>query len=480
MWTAAATRSFRIQSLDALFALPSPVAVFTLFRSGEWAIWKLPILMVSVIAITMNGFVLVSILAPNALVVSRSHRISQISIPRLDFAKNISLLDTPQPSTLHSALLLNTGVSVSSSNSPELLWSIPQECGAECSFEFDYESPGISCRDMRSEEFQEGDITPFNQEPFSNLNPDPYAPAATWTFYTAAESLGDAPQDWGSSRMANSFRITYASTSIRPKPSNRSEPLVVAGSPKGTICSFRDARYRATIQAVNQTKVVSSRLISSGNSLSRTCWWADSNGANSTECQLYATHSFNVCQAFVTQFGIGPTATLSLRAAAPSWYVDDGLDQHLRTVGMVFDYNGNSTGDGVFSLDSRFSDLNKALEELFANMTIGMTPYLGMPTTVSASVAGDFVWKANTTTLWFIYGPVIGLSIALLMYGFYCVRKAGGVLDRNFLTIFLATRTRELDTTYQAVSSLEGLMKVKLTYKGGQFHVVGEGKLNGQ
>jgi hypothetical protein len=113
-----------------------------------------------------------------------------------------------------------------------------------------------------------------------------------------------------------------------------------------------------------------------------------------------------------------------------------------------------------------------AFMEHFVNVTLGITPVMGVIESVSGMAGGGTIWNYHSTTFWSIYSPALGSVLAIVLYGFYCIRRNGQTIDRTFSTLLIATRAEELDAMYAAVPDHDALMQVKLTHKkGGQFHI---------
>jgi hypothetical protein len=98
---------------------------------------------------------------------------------------------------------------------------------------------------------------------------------------------------------------------------------------------------------------------------------------------------------------------------------------------------------------------------------------------VTALRWGDTVWKFDVGDLWYVYGSAHALTLLALLYGLYCIHSNGEALDSNFLTLMLATRSKELDDAIRNAQNYDALMKLRLRKEKERYFVVDDDQVDG-
>jgi hypothetical protein len=123
--------------------------------------------------------------------------------------------------------------------------------------------------------------------------------------------------------------------------------------------------------------------------------------------------------------------------------------------------------------------MSEAFVDFFSNYTLSLmsaSPYTIM---VTALRWGDIVWKFDVGDLWYVYSSAHALALLALLYGLYCIHSNGKVLDNNFVTLMLATRSKELDDAVRNVENYDALMKLRLRKEKEGYFVVDDDHVDG-
>lgn len=434
-WRSVRIRSVRIVTIDDLFALPNPEAIFSLFRGlmGHWQ------LLPTFIAMTIYIATLVSILAPNALTIGLSNeRPVQFKIPQIDYSKFGQPDDTIDG---------NTPVQMDAVNlSPELLWDAPSNCGPVCAFEFEYEAPALSCVeiDMRmSDMIVDGEIFFLRGDWENEFSPNQWDTSSTYSFST--------------SYMQGVARITKGSAPV----------FNLTTQPKRTICQCQDGLYKASFKFSNGQKSRSLRLLSYNNSFTESCPWGNMSSVD-TACQQYAIASTFACDIYGNR-----TMGTSIKFVDQngSWIGMGNLRRTGAALWRLFKHRTTVRGtDRNFSLSLNVPNLSEAHVQLFSDLTLGLIPDTNRTTVVNGTTWGESVWKFNKQTLWSVYGIAHASMLLIALYGLYCIRDNEAAIENTFSNIMLATRTKELDNACVAMPNHKALLQLKLRYdKEGHF-----------
>lgn len=436
-------RSLPVAKINYLFSLPSPEAFVALSKG----IGKKTVVIPIFVTCTIYMLVLVSIFAPNALLVGNgSTHHTTFRIPQLNFDR----FRPYEPLTSWDYM--------TSFTSPDLLWNVPAGCGSGCSYEFEYNAPALQCKDVQ---VPEDDLiiswnnslgwnflwnTPFNDDYF---NLDEWNVPNAYSFYTRY-----IPID--------------ASIIGRSKPTYN-----ITGLPAGSICECRDGRYRAYFKLFNGEVSINTRLLSYYNTFTNACPWGHLSNDTSA-CLTYARASAAICrnygsELFNPQIGIYNEGT--------DWSIRDH-NIFSPMVERLFDYktslwgsSWDTPGAHNYSLRLKVENLSEGHIELFSNFTLNLMTRESEFALAQGITWENSVWKFEVHILWLVYGPALGLISFVLLYGFWCIQFNGVALDRNFLTIAIATSTPELDSAYASLSTHQQLLELSLHIEDSRFVV---------
>lgn len=131
----------------------------------------------------------------------------------------------------------------------------------------------------------------------------------------------------------------------------------------------------------------------------------------------------------------------------------------------IVNFYNNVTGDGILSFELRNLNISDALVDLYSNYTLGILSSVPYVQTVNATTWGEIIWKFDVATLWYTYIPAHVLMLVVLAYGFHCMHR-NGVLDQEFSTLMMATKSVGLGDLVDNTASYDALMKVKLRHEG--------------
>jgi hypothetical protein len=416
---------------------------------------------VILIAFTFHALIAVSILVPNALNIEEGgSRFLQLPVRQIDLGwvdPERSYTGEVYSNGEFKDQILDNYVGESLLLSAERFWTVPQDCERDCSFTVGYEAPGLTCRDLRDGEY---DIEPF----------DPNKHNVTWLFFNASANgiLSHNETDWGESDKVT-WSLNYIPTSVSLNESAQPQ-ISYSGPPHGIKCQCEDATYTGSYRYANGVRTVSATKNNAGNSFSKACSWGDTR-QNTSQCMYYARRSLSICIAFSQAL----RGRIGIVRSGTQWYFLDSGRGVRRAIDKLFNKDFNQTGNGVFSLSPKFTNLSEATVELFSQMTLSLSPFLARPVTVTATVLGGPIWVYKVNTLWSIYTPALVITVAIALFGLYCIRQNGVALDRKFSTIFLTTKSVELDKVYESLTDYDALLEVKLIYEKGQgFRLVDE------
>lgn len=154
IWWFLRRRSFTVRELNHLFSLPGPFSAIRLTMTKRlWSI--LPII---VMALIVQAYALVSILAPNALEIGAAPpKMETITVPTLYFGRNPEIhgwafpgIPNPCSYTITSPFARILGSSLRSD--ALIRWNAPPGCENGCSYTIEYGAPALRCSDIDSED----------------------------------------------------------------------------------------------------------------------------------------------------------------------------------------------------------------------------------------------------------------------------------------------------------------------------------------
>jgi hypothetical protein len=400
----------RLKTVDNMFSLPSPKALRAFLRSIKFKHAMYLILIV----VLMKGLILVSILAPNSLTIgfAQSTPVALV-VPSLNFGVPLY--------SAHVAVwddMVNQAIVTP----PADTWDVPAGCGAECSFDVEYQAPALRCEDLAASgytlvAFEAANTTESGRQ---------------WTYYESVSTSTSTQTQW-SGQNNSPFVCNY-----KPMTLQEITPINVTYTSDhvGASCYCEDATYRTTFRFANNRKTVETALVSYGSSTESNCAWSDPSSLSS-ECQTYATNSLQICKSFMHSF----SGTIEWRSNHTEIHVPSPL-----VLDKIVKLDSDINDDGIVSLTPRFLNLSEGLVSMFTNMTANLVPGIQDNSTVnSVEWDGAGIWNYSAVTLWAIYSPVFLASLVILVYGFYCIRKNGQALDNKFTTLILVAQKEAMD-----------------------------------
>ncbi|KIM25955.1 hypothetical protein M408DRAFT_10190 [Serendipita vermifera MAFF 305830] len=436
-WRAAGKQSMPIRTIDNLFALPAPSALAqTLARPKR--VLGLPI----IATILIQALVLVGVLAPNALTVEPSERVTRVvRVPSLDLSKgSLSSIE-------YATVGIYTNVSMTWSSllnsimlvPPVTNWKAPLGCGVACIFELEYNAPGLECRNLTSDE-----IRPQS----SNLTWDSHV-------YEASSSLYP---NWNRSQIDvhwdidDVYDLIISHNTYRP-----AEPESFLQGGQGVSCTFRNATYHATVDFSNNTQRATTSIVSYGAVLGgqQNCLYDPWNAVGPfPECWVNGINTRALCEIFAAAF-VG-------RIRIPGLFtIDVGNLQLVRSI-----FNLTQSGEGDPSFDLKVPDLGESLVGIFSNLTLGFIPHRDQTTLVEMIAwDGKNVWNYTKWILWAVYIPFFALAIPVALYGLFSIRVCGMGMDDKFSSYLITTRGANPDAKCQSSLTFDDLQTARLVYQ---------------
>lgn len=227
--------------LNHIFGLPNPIRTLRLASSERP--WK--ILPIITMAIVVQAYTLVSILAPNSLEVgTASVQTELISIPTIFFDSDPlehSWGYVPADScdyALSSGWERTLGQSL---QSDELIgWKVPLRCGTGCNYTFEYPAPALRCFDLGPDELFDNDESAY---------PPPPAPSYPLVMLRTTTPVNNATY---------SLDFRTADNAMVWRTYNAGNESAVSG----VRCSFYNTTQQSTVSFVNNTGIISPRISS--------------------------------------------------------------------------------------------------------------------------------------------------------------------------------------------------------------------------
>ncbi|KAK0207471.1 hypothetical protein IW262DRAFT_1419737 [Armillaria fumosa] len=419
IWWLLHRRPFTVHQLNHLFSLPNPFRILRLAssRRGRNAI---PVIAMATI---LQGFALVSILAPNSLEIgSASPKNTAISVPTVFFSE--TYLDgfecDPYPSEAWQKVL---GQALQSDTL--FGWNAPAECGTACNYTIQYAAPALRCTELDMNEVIK--MVPSN--------------GSTITVYNATYNIDNTTVMPANISMA--WRTAYDANG---------KPTIA-----GARCSLYNTTQQAVVSFANNTKNISPSIISYGVLVeNEPVYWPGCGpipDGNYAQDVGYASLTY---AALLRWLYLQLQGSLAVTSEKP----------HALTTTSGFDTNNlfslNETA-GTFTPNSE--NVVTALEQILVNVTVALISSLGHTTTVNASVVQDgLVWVYHVQRLWIVYITALVVTTACGAVGLVCILKDGEEHDVTFWDIVRATRNSELDVLVEGGKRGGGRKDTMLRY----------------
>jgi hypothetical protein len=377
IWYSAGVGPHSLENLDQLFALPSPLAVFSLL----WKFLEPQTLLVVLISLYIRSLVIINSSAPNALSIEiEGTKVIEGQVPTLNLSELLIYNSTDECTNCvdRGGLWKQLFKQLATTESTKL-WDPPPQCTANCSFEIIYDAPIVSCQDIRLEELSLGLFDP-------QVNP------VNWTFYRV-----DIPFPLVVYPLKNhvwKFNITYIPAISR---GGSLQPLEVTytGAPRGISCQTSHGKYLGKFSLNNYQKSASTALLSAQDVLNIGC-----RGETMSEsCRNYYFNSNGMIAAFLGQI-LGHI----------SWEYEERGVEAIQSMEdpflfrLLFQYMVNFSPELTeVSLSPYFDNLSRAVEDLFVNLTLGTMLRLNQTSTSHIIEWGAPSWKYRSKTLWKIW-----------------------------------------------------------------------------
>lgn len=466
---------FTVSQIDNLFALPSLFP--TLALSFSTALPLVP--MTIALAIVMQGLDLISILAPNSLVVTSAGMIpSQMEAVMVDFYTvplRTPIIVGRQGSYIAPSARFGRVVQEAILSEKVLPWPIPENCGTSCNYTIQLDAPAAKCRDIPAYQIQ----NPSRPEEFDNAQPaqaylsphaiDIFRPQGLHAaFFNSSSSLGYR-FDYETSR-----HPTLVSTAVSLSRWFSGQPQTnghhiwfayeEAARVRGTICEFVYATYDVHAAFANNTQSVVGAVTSYHEPISDDKWWDASSPIGSTIFNvanlsgrnppsspvLYALSARSMIECFA--------AYLSGTFYGTGQFVPTAFHT---TVGFTKLFTQSSDALGYGGLKPAVNNLTEGFTDLFAQTVLSFlsqSARSSLDLTDNVIVQGYITppeghWQYSAASLWLVYG--VGLLITALsdVGGIYCLLQNGASASTSFSNIVATTRTRGLDRVFEGGDS---------------------------
>ncbi|KAG8753449.1 hypothetical protein FRC14_006026 [Serendipita sp. 396] len=456
-WYTAGSNPTSILTLSHLFLLPTPNAIWGLFRQ-PYSVRLMPPLF---LAICMQALILVTVFSPNALSSGpAAARLANITVPTLNLTETDMSLGPRQINRqLEAAVapIWEQIISTAMTTPPTTYWRAPQSCGVACSYNLTYFAPGLECREL-----SENELTLPPVEPWFDGSGRCTRPSKTIFEGTSNFAMNNTNGQHGD----NSAYWLLLQYTTGDEQRTREYPCPSYFLPSRALrCTFREAEYRMTYSLSNNIQTVSSSLINHGKPLTdtpppRDCSLSVPTGApcptGSLPPTTEAVNNRALAKVFSTSFH--GQIKHSSHQAYPNLSNELAVRQlfTLREWPQPF----------LFEPSNGVSHLNESIVQLFVNMTMGVMALRTDNTTVESLVwDGSIVWKYDRRTLWLVYGIALSLASLSSLYGMYCLWSNEGAIDPTFATFLLTiTRTEHLYKHFKTVRDMKEIEETKIQF----------------
>ncbi|KAK0209695.1 hypothetical protein IW262DRAFT_1528555 [Armillaria fumosa] len=431
IWVFIRRRNLTVIQINHLFGLPGPFSIIGLTVSKQ-AFKIIPII---ITALSVQGFTLVSILAPNSLEIGSALPINDtLHVPTILF--NESSQGTGWNPEFGA--YLNCAVKTStvwkrilgwSFQSDELItWKPPEGCQNGCNYTIEYPAPALHCSDISQDEI-------LGNANDTYASSDPPQPIAQLPYALLAEQV----------YAANSY-LNYSEASIamawRTQGDALSNDAFSNKTVGGARCSLYNTTQRAVVSFLNSTATIQPNIISYNEAFEdfsigeRGCDMISSDNVNTTLPAYYANYYAIADWLFQQLDG-------SIIFYAEGILAGPNVSTNIATSDIF--YLNEFTGE----FSPRTPDIRRDLEQLLVNLTVALIASSMNTTEVSASVEQNkLVWEYDAHRLWIIYGIALALTAVSGTIGLACILKDGDTENLSFMDILRVTRNPELDELY--------------------------------
>ncbi|PVF92983.1 hypothetical protein CPB86DRAFT_877485 [Serendipita vermifera] len=416
IWYSIGTRPNSLENLDRLFALPSPLAMFSLLLNLAGSHIILPAL----ITLYIRLLLIITTSAPNALSIKTGGTtVVDAQIPTLNLSELLLYNSTTEDPNYDYRSRWRSLFTRLATTEISKLWDPPPNCKSNCSFEVLYSAPTLSCRDIQSTEVLLKSFDPLT-------NPE------NWTFYTADFSLKTV---YPSSNTIWTINISYIPSVSRAGIVSHLE--VTKSRPVGISCQTSYGTYLGQFTFKNHTKQVTSTLIPLANAPNVDCLTEPL----SQNCRVYYYNTNGMLNAFLESF----QGTMMWGYNDTDSWVNSYVWGKNVFFQSLFQYAENNSPEltEVFFYPNN-DNLSQAVENLFSNLTLSSLVLLGQSSNRKMVTWGSPIWKYRAGTLWEIYGIALGSMLIVAAYGHFCNRSNYLFLNTMVSNFFLTTRDSSL------------------------------------
>ncbi|VDC04930.1 unnamed protein product [Peniophora sp. CBMAI 1063] len=527
IWFYVRGNNVTLSDLDTIFSLPS-------FSSVPTALFNRKALPILLLAAVIEALSLVGIFAPNALtVVPAGVPINSTVVANVPDANQVALLTSSDFEPIDSSGVLryikpsSTMQSLAAAvlNGSTVLPSQPPvQCGRGCSYHVDYWGPALKCTEIPQSSIEVYN-TNYTTSNGANATVDPSIHVSNPTHFMEGSYVYNATTsfDYHVNRTGQSTSFLQSSPYGKPLtidviyalnsftlPFTPSDPIYY--NLTGYSCSFVNASYTASYNYSSEEQTTVARVTEYGSPLGP---FADPGGVNQSfvyglgrgspipsdqwrqelEELTYPYSVLALADAFSRQlFGtlaFSKNATDDPASVYPSLAFDSVFTTHSTESGNQSSGSLNTLSLSLIS--TSYDNLGRLLEDACTNLTASLIStsaantavklddvislLLGTSyTSVSAIVIPDTtVYQYQASRLWIVYGVALAVALLADTYGFFCMFRNDGAMQRQFSAIAASVRDRELDGLFsEPGKALPARAKtVKLRYTTGA-SVLGE------
>ncbi|KAK0219265.1 hypothetical protein IW262DRAFT_1462925 [Armillaria fumosa] len=399
-WSFIRRRPFTVIQLNHLFGLPNPYPIIGLTLCSGSKSWN--IIPVIIMAVAVQAFTLVSILAPNSLAIgSASPRNDVLDVPSIFF--NVSKegvgwttgfggLDDCTVDT-SSAWKRIFGRAFQSENL--ITWNPPEGCQSGCNYTIEYPAPALLCSDISEDEIlDDGDAGQAS---------DPSQPTVQLSSPSSLLSESVYIANYSLNQKGAAIAIAW-----RTQDTPGAEKVI-----GGARCSLYNTTQKAVVSFFNGTVTVLPSIVSYhesfGNFGDTTCNKLSGNVAD-TPLLAYYTSYYAVAEWLFQQ--LDGSIVFFHEGVLGGSNVSTGIvTSNLFTLNEYTSLFSSTTGD-----------IKGGLEQMLVNFTVALIASSTDATAVHASVSqNQLVWEYDAQNLWTIYGIALTFTAVSVMVGLACI-----------------------------------------------------------
>lgn len=391
-----------------------------------------------VVASLIPAMSLISILAPNALGVEPALATqTSLTVPTLALSSGMIFSMVPGDDCVYSSPTQNWQriIQRAMMSNDFIGWTAPEGCGPGCDYSIEYNAPALRCADLTSAQIWDPETSTTPPAQAQAILNDQQAPSLTGIF-NASSNVGPAVPDPPATNSTSPYTYTFTLAY---------QPLVDAAASHnstGSICTFHDATYRASVSFANNTQLVKTEVLAYLDALN-----------NSYILPLgCTTYGFDIEPPAGLAHAVNYHAICEIFAGFLNGNIIAATINNVGTldistsIGLTNLFAINQT-TGHWGFTPAVANISQSLSDLFTNVTLAMFSQSTATANVEASVlSSGVVWVYNMRRLWTIYGVGIAVTIACSIFGILCLFANGSPSGKDFSQLLAATRNSDLDT----------------------------------